>query len=362
MQSFTSFSKVVSTISTFPSHSAHFNRATLVTSLMDKKRNVDASNGMKKRYLLVFDLNGCLLNRLSKHEKPSGPVRECLPPVECTVKGRPVYLRPYVKDLFESLWTLHESLDLAIWSSAEASTLHALLKCWLSPKQQQKLKFTWHRRQCTLAQSKSSWKSLSSSNLRMKTKETNDPKVKNGAGSYGSIHSPSRVRKQETHMEEPSRVESKSVSPWATYKDLSKIYATYPMYHPSTTLIVEDSQFKCHLNPLNMLQVPSWFNLPSTLDSSTPHVYPKHDTLLVQLKDYVWDMIQAQPNDVRAYVQQSPPPWLSFSSSSSSSTFSSTVYRETSTWTHPTLDAEEEDFMVAELSELSFINEKTRKE
>ncbi|KNE62187.1 hypothetical protein AMAG_07431 [Allomyces macrogynus ATCC 38327] len=195
------------------------------------------------RYLVILDLNGCLLARPSREEQKSA--RESpfeLPPRLATVKKKPVYVRPHASE-FAKFALCMPNVDVAVWTSAMPDNAARLAELALGKPVLDQLLFLWGRDMCTL--------------------------------------------------------DATGDSPWATVKDLRKVYAAYPHYSPSTTLIVEDSLFKCRLNPDNALLVPSW-------DLAGTHVPPLDDHTLLDLGAYLRLLSRACPTDVRAWIKAQP--------------------------------------------------------
>ncbi|KAJ3372675.1 hypothetical protein GGF31_001700 [Allomyces arbusculus] len=195
------------------------------------------------RYLVILDLNGCLLARPSREEQKharDSPFE--MPPRLATVKKKPVYVRPHASE-FAKFALCMPNVDIAVWTSAMPDNAARLAELALGKAVLDQLLFLWGRDKCTL--------------------------------------------------------DATGDSPWATVKDLRKVYAAYPHYSPSTTLIVEDSLFKCRLNPDNALLVPSW-------DLAGTHVPPLDDHTLLDLGAYLRLLSRACPTDVRSWIKAQP--------------------------------------------------------
>ncbi|KAJ3346908.1 hypothetical protein GGF32_007218 [Allomyces javanicus] len=195
------------------------------------------------RYLVILDLNGCLLARPSREEQKharDSPFE--MPPRIATVKKKPVYVRPHASE-FAKFALCMPNVDVGVWTSAMPDNAARLAELALGKSVLDQLLFLWGRDKCTL--------------------------------------------------------DATGDSPWATVKDLHKVYAAYPHYSPATTLIVEDSLFKCRLNPDNALLVPSW-------DLAGTHVPPLDDHTLLDLGAYLRLLSRACPADVRAWIKAQP--------------------------------------------------------
>ncbi|KAJ3369641.1 hypothetical protein GGF31_005159 [Allomyces arbusculus] len=200
-----------------------------------------------QRYLIILDLNGCLIARPSREEHDrlrTSPEYRPPPPSVGQIGRKPVYIRPHVETFIQFAFALDAHLDLAVWTSANEDTAQELAHRIMSRKTVRKLRFLWTRSRCT-------------------------------ADALGS-------------------------TPWATIKDLDAVYAAFPdEYTPQNTIMVDDSLFKCRRHPRNALLCPAW-------DLFATETAPADDATLLDLAAYLRLLVRAQPADVRDWLQAAP--------------------------------------------------------
>ncbi|KNE67850.1 hypothetical protein AMAG_12566 [Allomyces macrogynus ATCC 38327] len=199
-----------------------------------------------QRYLIILDLNGCLIARPSReeYERLREPPYRPPPPSVGQIGRKPVYIRPHVETFLQYAFALDAHLELAVWTSANEDTAQELAHRIMSRKTVRQLRFLWTRSRCT-------------------------------ADALGS-------------------------TPWATIKDMDAVYAAFPdEYTPQNTIMVDDSLFKCRRHPRNALLCPAW-NLFATETS------PGEDATLLDLAVYLRLLVRAQPADVRDWLQAAP--------------------------------------------------------
>ncbi|KAJ3358939.1 hypothetical protein GGF32_009867 [Allomyces javanicus] len=200
-----------------------------------------------QRYLIILDLNGCLMARLSREEHgrlQTSPEYRPPRPLVGHIGRKPVYIRPHVETFLQFAFALDAHLDLAVWTSANEDTAQELAHRIMSRKTVHRLRFLWTRSRCT-------------------------------ADALGS-------------------------TPWATIKDLDAVYAAFPdEYGPHNTVMVDDSLFKCRRHPRNALLCPAW-------DLFATETAPGDDATLLDLAAYLRLLVRAQPADVRDWLQAAP--------------------------------------------------------
>ncbi|KAI9189558.1 hypothetical protein H9P43_000991 [Blastocladiella emersonii ATCC 22665] len=197
-----------------------------------------------KRYLAVFDLNGCLLARLHEVEYAAAQQLHHPLPHSCGIVG---FKHTFRRPLFELFWAVlstNPDVDVAVWTSATSYNAEQLILAVLGKEFASRLRFVWAREKCTSDQ-------------------------------------------------------SDSVDTWATLKDLSKVFAAFPEYGPERTIIVDDSLRKSRLNPANALVIPQW----GLCDAARP---PMDDTALRRLTFYFEYLSHARPDDVREWMRMYP--------------------------------------------------------
>ena len=77
--------------------------------------------GMDNRLLVIFDMNGTLLYRARHHPDKYSIDVPCTAIPAGKVRGRTVYLRPFLNDIFAS-----DRFDYAFWTSANEANANAL--------------------------------------------------------------------------------------------------------------------------------------------------------------------------------------------------------------------------------------------
>ncbi|KAI9176143.1 hypothetical protein H9P43_006508 [Blastocladiella emersonii ATCC 22665] len=200
--------------------------------------------GPPKPYLVILDLNGCLIARPSKEEhararkSPHG-----LPFRVASVARKPVYLRPHLAG-FARVLAENPRLDFAVWTSAAPENAAKLIELSLGEDFARRLRFVWGRNKCT-------------------ADDRNPDK------------------------------------PWATLKDLRNVFHAHPEYAPERTVIVDDSMYKCRLNPDNAVVLPQW-------DLADHSRSPLDDAVLLDLAAYLHLLARASPTDVREWIRPHP--------------------------------------------------------
>jgi hypothetical protein len=158
--------------------------------------------------LLVLDLNGTLLDR---SKVPYENLK-----YEIQLNGRYVYLRPGARSFLKNYALRH--FDVAIWSSATASNTHSLVEILFKNDivLRKSLIFVWDRERCT-----------------------------------------------------PDRRPEQSVN-HATFKDLEKIWLSFPLrYGRENTIAIDDTESK-YLNHIdNAIIVPEFSGRYSFLENAT---------------------------------------------------------------------------------------------
>lgn len=99
-----------------------------------------------QRYLVIFDLNGTLLQRLKKKDGALKN-RSAVSLYSFSCNGSKVYIRPHLKRLIDDLFLL-DNVDVAVWTSAQRSNADTLVKN-IFGDHLSKLKFVWARDKCT---------------------------------------------------------------------------------------------------------------------------------------------------------------------------------------------------------------------
>lgn len=90
--------------------------------------------GPRRKNLLVFDLNGLLVYRVYRSNKPDGRYGNHL-----------VFRRPFAEEFMQFCL---ERFEVGIWSSAQEKNVDAVLDCMMA-NQRTRLLFVWGQSQCT---------------------------------------------------------------------------------------------------------------------------------------------------------------------------------------------------------------------
>lgn len=153
----------------------------------------------RKTYLVVFDLNGTLIDRIKPTDREAKAASRLLTygPDLCVRKYK-VYLRPKVSHLFQNL---HESIAVATWTSAHSHTTLPIIDKIFAGQHRETCEFMWFREDC------------------------------DNADNYGD--------KNEC-------------------KDLEKIWAKFSDFSCKNTMLVDDSVYKARKQPLNHIHIPQF--------------------------------------------------------------------------------------------------------
>jgi len=156
-----------------------------------------------KRKLIIFDLNGVLLDR--EYRDPKGLLpkieEDVTLPLPTIIGNFAAWKRP---DANNKLAKLFENYDIAIWSSAKMFNVEPLVRFMFDLETRSKLKFVWSQENCTVEKGEDPRKPL-------------------------------------------------------FIKDLSKMWKEFPEYDQTNTLLIDDSKEKCKLNPeACFLTVKTW--------------------------------------------------------------------------------------------------------
>ena len=212
----------------------------------------------QRRYLIVFDLNGTLIDRI----KPSASadkrqaIKMLTRPHDLSVLKYKVYLRPHCAGFFDRLSLLNHSLDVATWTSAYSRTTMPIIQRIFSHKHQERCRFMMFREDC------------------------------DNTEHYGD--------KNEC-------------------KDLEKIWSRYDgEFSAVNTVLVDDSVYKARKQPENHLHIPSWEVIPDDFIMSSTVVADDlivafEDRRLEYLAQYLEQLVSDGPGDVREYLRSKPP-------------------------------------------------------
>jgi len=302
---------------------------------------------MKTKRLLVLDLNGTILHRLTHafevklfRNHPAVLFNNLKPDV--TVHGSKIILRPHaitflthvLKHFDVAVWTSsrpHNALPMVHHSFKNLLDFSSILEeanqravtvrqVILGPSDKgaeimkgrlledtlgkAKLKFIWTQSECdTVTEKKTA--DVNGSVVDGGTDIHRDTEVHNSTVDSpvdNSVKSTVNSNLADTPPDNPSSSSSPSsksrpapfIKP-IRKKDLSKIYATFPAYTPLNTLIIDDTDAKLADHLDNHLCVPE-FNV-------TDHVVDfTLDKKLLVLKKYLDRLIKEDPEDIRSFL------------------------------------------------------------
>eukprot|EP00743_Colponemidia_sp_Colp-15_P010884 GILK01012055.1.p1 GENE.GILK01012055.1~~GILK01012055.1.p1 ORF type:complete len:266 (-),score=23.88 GILK01012055.1:170-943(-) len=235
---------------------------------------------LSEKILLIFDLNGTLLERLAG--KAANPK-----PAHKLINKRKVWLRPGLNALWNFVFEEDQArgqFDVAVWSSAMTQNTQPMID-FVFGVHREHLLFDYHREHTV----------------------------------------PDRSRHAKTY---------------ATLKDLQSVWAKYPQYGPTNTVLIDDSPSKAAKQPNNHILVPefAYESLQEAFESD-----PTLENLTMYLSQLRHHFDSSADRDVRSFISQSP----FYRPVSSDSAVSSII----STATHTRLDPT--DAIVEQISKLT---------
>lgn len=305
--------------------SAALNCSSVMTATSQPLHNY--SSIMKTKRLLVLDLNGTILHRLTHafetklfRNHPIVVANNLKPDI--TVHGSKIVFRPHA---ITFLTHVLKHFDVAVWTSSRPQNalpmVHYSFKNLLDfssileeanrrdvtvrqvilgpsdkgaelmkeklledTKGKPKLKFIWTQSECDTVTADKDIIASKDSSL-VSTADNTQITEKDNSVSLNLTSTPSQSSKS-PFFTKPVRK-----------KDLSKIYATFPFYTPLNTLIIDDTDAKLidHLD--NHLCIPEFNITDHSVDFTT-------DKNLLQLKKYLDRLIKEDPEDVRTFLSK----------------------------------------------------------
>eukprot|EP00742_Colponemidia_sp_Colp-10_P001423 GILJ01001531.1.p1 GENE.GILJ01001531.1~~GILJ01001531.1.p1 ORF type:complete len:257 (-),score=22.32 GILJ01001531.1:972-1742(-) len=198
---------------------------------------------LSQKILLIFDLNGTLLERLSG--KVANPK-----PAHKIVNKRKVWLRPGLDALRNFIFEEDQArghFDVAVWSSAMSQNTRPMIDAVFGAHRQHLL-FDYHR-------------------------------------------------------EHTVPDESPHAKAHATLKDLQSIWGKFPEYGPTNTVLIDDSASKAAKQPNNHILIPEYAyeKLQDSFESD-----PTLENLTVYLSQLRQHFDNSADRDVRSFISQSP--------------------------------------------------------
>jgi hypothetical protein len=101
---------------------------------------------MSKSYLLVLDLNGTLLERVTKKKMKAFKSAYAIPPTpDFSISSGKVFKRPFVDEFIDGIF---KNFDVAVWTSALEKNAVPMVQNLFQAHTHQ-LKFLWNRSDCS---------------------------------------------------------------------------------------------------------------------------------------------------------------------------------------------------------------------
>jgi hypothetical protein len=219
----------------------------------------------KHPILLVFDVNGTLLDRIKRSDRllvrnwHAQPQHIYIPP-QLTMKNHYVILRPRVR---EFLCWVADRFHLAVWTSAEERNINPILREIIPPPMidddfsfRPFMEFVWYKPQCTIV----------------------------GRDGYKD-----RVIKDLSYIWNPSaRHDIPSYRKWSS----------------RNVVLVDDSMHKAGSYKSNLLHIPTFYAARSSEDG--PGMEGNQDDVLSRLQVWLESVLTADPSDIREYIRRHP--------------------------------------------------------
>lgn len=236
-----------------------------------------------------MDLNGTILNRLT-HEREMKAFRSH--PIvlkkklssHVTVHGSKIIFRPHALTFLEGLL---QSFDVAVWTSSRPKNAFPMVHHAFQP----------------LLDYGSLWSQANAYNLTCRDVllGPSDRQAQNLhqdlLASTAGRHRLKFVWTQEEcdTISFPQTKGKAFVKPLRK-KNLNKVWHAFPEYNALNTIIVDDTQAKLAEHNENHLVIPEFSAIDPAIDFTA-------DEHLLQLIDYFQGMLEANPADVRVYLQ-----------------------------------------------------------
>ncbi|KAI8896696.1 NLI interacting factor-like phosphatase-domain-containing protein [Globomyces pollinis-pini] len=217
-----------------------------------RKRNKQTVEGIKKvkvneNLLVIFDLNGTLISRVTSSKKRAAKLNPYLPSQkDFGNKGSSVYIRPYWNDLLDTVFNL-KNVSVGVWTSAQKDNADRLVNR-LFGEYREHVEFVLNRSHC--------------------------------------LNAPMNIKVD------------------TVIKDLSIIYNSSEfnkdgLWSPENTILVDDTITKAKKDPKNILVIPEF-------DVSNSNVNCQEDVELLRLKQWLEKLEDRILPDVRDVIDAYP--------------------------------------------------------
>lgn len=247
---------------------------------------------MTGRRLIILDLNGTILNRLThEHEfkvfRKHPIVTKRALTSDITIHGSKIMFRPHRLGFLKHLL---QNFDVAVWTSSRPKNAFAMVYYSFESL----LDFETLRAESKRYGLTSRQVLLGQSELKAKEKEAELIQETRNRHRLAFIWT-----QEECDTIEQERPEgAKYVKPLRK-KDLTKVWTAFPQYSPQNTIIVDDTREKLAEHNDNHLVIPEFDVTDHEVDFTT-------DDHLLHLKAYFETLLQADPHDVRDFLANKP--------------------------------------------------------
>ena len=210
-------------------------------------KNATSRSIVHVKPLIVLDLNGILCHRVRKTPQSISETQSIFRPSCGNISNTDIIPR---SDLEDFLNQLHESFCLGVWTSATRKTSKLLIEALFPPNIRERLIFVWHRSFCQL---------VKKNDVELSFTEALDYRV-DCVDNYNT-NEKNRRRKRSRRVEGSTEEVAAAIDDDATktqststfqfqdditaVKSLSKVWAAFPLWDATNTILLDDSPEKC---------------------------------------------------------------------------------------------------------------------
>lgn len=215
--------------------------------------------------LIVLDLNGILCHRVRTTPQTTSTAQTIYRPSCGNISSTDIIPR---SDLVEFLTLLHGNFCLGVWTSATRKTSKLLIEALFPTNIRKRLIFVWHRSFCQLVKKAAVESSLNEgsersmdcvdnesnqSSRRRKRKKRNEVGTEINSSEDGASINDYSTKDQSTTATENTNNTIHNTPPNGTIfqddvtaiKSLSKVWAAFPLWDDTNTILLDDSPEKC---------------------------------------------------------------------------------------------------------------------
>ncbi len=217
-------------------------------------KNATTQSIVHVKPLIVLDLNGILCHRVRKTPQSSSKTQAAFRPSCGNISNTDIIPR---SDLVEFLTLLHGNFCLGVWTSATRKTSKLLVEALFPTNIRERLIFVWHRSSCQLVKKNdvetSSTEALDYSmdcidnytNKKIKRKKQS-MRVEDSEEEVAVANDDDATKTQCTSPNStPSGTTIQFQDDVTAIKSLSKVWATFPLWDATNTILLDDSPEKC---------------------------------------------------------------------------------------------------------------------